>query len=75
VITGFDTHMILETVPAPPSNTRTCTRTSTGHHATMLAVLHRRHIVRHLGYGKVKVEAPGQADGSGRPARISSTGT
>jgi hypothetical protein len=35
VIMGFDTHMILETVPVPPSNARTCTRTSTGHHATM----------------------------------------
>jgi putative hydrolase len=32
---GFDTHMILETVPAPPSNTTTRISPSTGHHATL----------------------------------------
>jgi hypothetical protein len=35
VIMGFDTHMILETVPVLPANARTCIRSSTGHHATM----------------------------------------
>jgi hypothetical protein len=32
---GFDTHMILETVPVPPSNARTRIRSSTGHQATL----------------------------------------
>ena len=32
---GFDTHMILETVPVPPRNTRTLTTPSTGHHTTL----------------------------------------
>jgi hypothetical protein len=34
-IMGFDTHMILEAVPAPHSNAQTAIRTSTGHYATM----------------------------------------
>jgi hypothetical protein len=34
-IMGFDNHMILEAVPAPPQNARTHMRPSTGHHATM----------------------------------------
>src|SRR5262249_59984324 len=34
-IIGFDTHMILEAVPARHSNTGTAIRPSTGHHATM----------------------------------------
>src|SRR5260370_39818622 len=32
---GFDTHMILETVPAWPPDARTRIRPSTGHHATL----------------------------------------
>ena len=36
VIMGFDTHMILETVPVCTRNARTGHQTaSTGHHATM----------------------------------------
>jgi hypothetical protein len=35
VIMGFDTHMILEAVPARHSNDQTVIRASTGHHATM----------------------------------------
>ncbi len=32
---GFDTHMILEAVPAPHSNAQTAIRASNGHYATM----------------------------------------
>ena len=35
MITGFDTQMILETVPAWPPDARTRIRPSTGHHATL----------------------------------------
>ena len=35
VIMGFDIHMILEAVPAHPSNTQTGNKPSSGHQATM----------------------------------------
>jgi hypothetical protein len=43
VIMGFDTHMILKTVPVLPPNARTCTRPLTGHHTTMPGPWGARH--------------------------------